>query len=248
MATTTDTATTGELRRQLDDLAKACRILELFGHGDRIYGHVAMRDPDGRGFWLKRHQISFGEVTGPGDFLLVDFAGHVLAGEGRRASEWPIHAEILQTRPDVRYTGHTHPFHCIVYSALSTPFRPIKDRSFGVPRRYPGSSDLITTPERGRDVAHALGDGWVVLMRNHGVAFCGRRLIDLLMNGIGIEESCREMLLAASLGVPAHSPDPSERAPRTSSSSDGGRAVWDYYCRALARAEAAGDFRLAAKI
>jgi L-fuculose-phosphate aldolase len=45
------------LKQELDKLAKGARILELNGHGDRIFGHVALRDPEGRGFWLKRHHV-----------------------------------------------------------------------------------------------------------------------------------------------------------------------------------------------
>ena len=46
-------------------LSQACRILEMEGHGDMTLGHVSVRDPDGRGFWLKRNRIGLGEVLGP---------------------------------------------------------------------------------------------------------------------------------------------------------------------------------------
>src|SRR4051812_40499846 len=90
------TAPDDSLNAELTLLAKASRILEIHGHGDRIFGHIAMRDPQGRGFWLKRHSISLGEVFDPRDFLLVDFDGEVLYGDGKCHSEWPIHAEIFK--------------------------------------------------------------------------------------------------------------------------------------------------------
>ncbi|MCK9508892.1 MAG: class II aldolase/adducin family protein, partial [Pigmentiphaga sp.] len=34
-----------ELEGLLDKLARACRILEMEGHGDMTLGHVSMRDP-----------------------------------------------------------------------------------------------------------------------------------------------------------------------------------------------------------
>ena len=43
-----------ELNAQLDKLARACRILEMEGHGDMTLGHLSLRDPLGRGYWLKR--------------------------------------------------------------------------------------------------------------------------------------------------------------------------------------------------
>ena len=53
------------LSNDLDELAAACRVLELEGHGDRIWGHMALRDPQGRGFWIKR----------AGEALLVGSSG-----------------------------------------------------------------------------------------------------------------------------------------------------------------------------
>lgn len=49
-----------ELGQSLDELARACRILEMEGHGDMTLGHVSLRDPEGRGFWLKRNRIGLG--------------------------------------------------------------------------------------------------------------------------------------------------------------------------------------------
>src|SRR5579864_7938974 len=109
------------LRQELDKLVKGARILELNGHGDRIFGHVALRDPDGRGFWLKRHQIALGEMFDARDFVLVDFDGKQLHGVGQRHSEWPIHAEIFRARPDLKATAHTHLFHAVIYSAVKRP-------------------------------------------------------------------------------------------------------------------------------
>ena len=53
------------LEEGLAKLARASRILELEGHGDLSLGHLSLRDPEGRGFWLKRNRIGLGEVLGP---------------------------------------------------------------------------------------------------------------------------------------------------------------------------------------
>ena len=73
-----------ELTELLDHLARACRILEMEGHGDMSLGHLSLRDPQGRGFWLKRNRIGLGEVLGPDDFVLVDWDGKQLIGK-----RWP---------------------------------------------------------------------------------------------------------------------------------------------------------------
>src|SRR5487761_1141313 len=83
------------LAERLMDLARACRILEMEGHGDMTLGHLSMRADDDSGFWMKRNQIGLGEVLGPEDFVLVDWDGEKISGSGGRHSEWPIHSEIF---------------------------------------------------------------------------------------------------------------------------------------------------------
>ena len=233
---------------ELDLLAKASRILEISGHGDRIFGHIAMRDPFGRGFWLKRNGISLGEVFDHRDFLLVDFAGGVLYGEPRRRhSEWPIHAEILQRRPDVQFTAHTHPFYGVIYSSIEEPLPMLHKRRFASPPRFEQSSEFILTPQQGADVADALGEALVVFLRHHGVVFCGRQRVDLLDNGIGLEEACHEALTVSASSLSWSVPAASERAKEWRSPSSGvsrDQHLWDYFCRVLERAEQAGDPRL----
>src|SRR5882757_1538014 len=100
----TDVALASDLRKTLDELARACRILEMEGHGDMTLGHLSLRDGEGRGFWLKRNRIGLGEVLGADDFVLVDWDGSQIAGSGGRHSEWPIHSEIFRQRPDGRWS------------------------------------------------------------------------------------------------------------------------------------------------
>ena len=147
----TDVAAETDLRGALDELARACRILEMEGHGDMTLGHLSLRDPERRGFWLKRNRIGLGEVMGADDFVLVDWDGRQLAGSGGRHSEWPIHSEILRLRPDVQVVAHTHPFHACVFSASLDPLQPFSldaDYFIDVPRHVDQVA-LITTKDEG---------------------------------------------------------------------------------------------------
>jgi L-fuculose-phosphate aldolase len=238
------------LRQELDKLAKGARILEINGHGDRIFGHVALRDPDGRGFWLKRHQISLGEMFDARDFVLVDFDGKQLAGAGQRHSEWPIHAEMFRARPDLNATAHTHPFHSVIYSAVKKPLGSVSGTN-KAPPRFEETSEFIDTPELGRALAASLGkDAKMALMRHHGAIFAGRTIEEMVLAGIELEHRCRQMLTVASADLPFEWPDSDELTRKFGSSTmrvGGPRGLWDYYGRVLARAEAQGDPRLSYK-
>ncbi len=235
-----------ETRAALETLVKGARILELHGHGDRIWGHVAMRDADGNGFWIKRHGISLGEMFDADDFQLTSFDGELLHGTGRRHSEWPIHGEILALRRDVDFTAHTHPFHGSIFSSFAEPLRQVRGGTAVVPARYDGSSELIVTRERGRELAEALGPSNFVLMRNHGVVFCGASVIDMVKRGIELEETCRQTLAANGSGFAWTWPGDEEMSRKSADygSRNRGDALWEHYCRVLERAEANADIRL----
>lgn len=235
-----------ELQEQLEDLVKAARILEIHGHGDRIWGHVAMRDPEGRGFWIKRHAISLGEVYDPSDFQLVSFEGELIHGRGRRHSEWPIHGEVYLARPDINFTAHTHSFHAAIFSSIPEPLRQARGGTPMTPARYDGSSELITTRERAREMAEALGDAYSVLLRNHGTVFCGPTALAMVKQGIELEETCRMTLTANGSNYDWKWPGDDEWDRKNVHYSGNVRTnpLWDHYCRLVARAEEQGDIRL----
>lgn len=230
----------------LEELALACRVLEIEGHSDRIFGHMALRDPDGRGFWMKRRDISLGEVHDARDFILLNFDGKKLAGDGRSHSEWPIHSEIFRRRPDVVATAHTHPFYASVYSASEDPLKTVVARGSTqpfMPPRYEATSDLIQSPAAGGAMAEVLGDHEAVFLRNHGIVTCGRSIPEPVLVGIALEKMCREVLTIGGADVRWTWPDAAEVADKKKSVEPvrNRSTVWEYYLRKLARAEAQGD-------
>lgn len=192
---------TPELQSQLDQLARACRILEMEGHGDMTLGHLSLRDPQGRGYWLKRNAYGLGEIRSARDFVLVDHQGQQLAGDGGRHSEWPIHSQILLARPDVQVVAHTHPPHASVLSAFADALLPYTldaDYFTAVPCHRDDTA-LLKTEAQGRALAQALGPHYAILMANHGVTFCGTSIEHATCIGIFLERAARLHVMGASL-------------------------------------------------
>ncbi len=241
----TDPALEPNLHAALAEVSRACRILEMEGHGDMTLGHLSLRDPSGRGFWMKRNRIGLGEVLGPQDFVLLDWDGKQMSGSGGRHSEWPIHSEILRLRPDVQVVAHTHPFHACVFSSSLDPLQPFTvdaDYFVEVPR-HEDDVALITTKDEGVALANALGKNFAVLMGNHGVTFCGTSVMHAACVGIFLEKACKAQLAGLSAGFRAGMPSPATRRKRH------GQVMtpvhwehsWNYFCRKLkARGEDAG--------
>jgi ribulose-5-phosphate 4-epimerase/fuculose-1-phosphate aldolase len=235
------------LRGELSDAARACRILEMEGHGDMTLGHLSLRDPRGHGFWMKRNRIGLGEVLGPDDFILVDWDGHQLLGAGGRHSEWPIHSEILLLREDVRVVVHSHPFHTCVFSASNDPLQPFTldaDYFVDVPR-HDAEVALITTKDEGAALARDLGQSFAVFMGNHGVTFCGTSVPHAICIGIFLEKACRAQLAGQGAGFRPSFPARATREKRRSQMMTPihWEHSWNYFCRKLARGgeDAAGE-------
>lgn len=201
------------LAETLHILARACRILYREGHADMTLGHMSMRDPDGRGLWLKRSGISLGEVRGVDDFVLIDFTGRKLAGDGHVHLEWPIHAAILRRRADVNVVGHTHPHHACLFAATSETLRAVThEAAYFAARtaRFEDSAGLIDDLALGGALAAAMGDAPVVFMRNHGVTFAGIDIEEATLIGIFLEKACKAQLALGASGIAYRYSEPTE--------------------------------------
>ena len=231
-----------EIKTLLSDLAVACRVLALYGHEVKTLGHLSLRDPEGRGLWLKRALVGLAEIETSDDFVLIDFEGNRLEGDAPLHKEWPIHSEIMLARPDVNVVGHTHPFYTCLLAATEEPLLGICHEgcyfNSDVPR-YRGTSFLIDTVQLGRDLAQAIGPNKAAFMNNHGVVFCGESLVDSCVLAIALEKACRQQITLAASGYAMIQPDEDEIATKsrkiTSMTVLG--SFWDYYKRQLGRYE-----------
>jgi ribulose-5-phosphate 4-epimerase/fuculose-1-phosphate aldolase len=241
-----DITVSDAIRADLDKLALASRILEMEGHGNFTLGHLAMRDPDGRGVWIKRWGLTLGEVMDWTDHQLIDFDGRLLYGDsGKRHSEWPIHVGIYKRRSDVNATAHSHPRYGTVYSCTSAPLRPLANAgSFfpAPPPRYTRTSELIRTMAAGDDMAAVLGTHNAMFLRNHGVVFCGPSIEMMTIVGVQLEEACRHMMEIAASGLPYEWPDDAEQARKTTTMGEPRniKLFFDHFATKLAATQALG--------
>jgi L-fuculose-phosphate aldolase len=219
----------------LADLLAACQVLGWYGQEDLIWGHVGVRDPDGRGVWMKSSGFGFEEMT-PDLLVLVDDAGATLAGAGRRHIEYPIYTEIMQVRPQVGAIVHTHWPQVVAFTATGMKLRPIShDATMFAPdgpARYE-SGALVTTSAQGRALAECLGEHVAVLLANHGMVTVGADLAEAVVAAVMLERAARYQLLAASSNPDfGYSSEPEATAKREQHFTRANiEAAWDYLCR-----------------
>jgi L-fuculose-phosphate aldolase len=220
-------------------VATASRILAAAGHGDLIWGHASARDPGARGVWIKSARWGLEEVTA-GRVHLVSEDGQVLEGGEQRHSEYPIHTEIMNARPEVGGVVHTHSPHAVALAATGQPLRPVSHAAnYFVPPdvpRFTGTADLILTRTLGKEVAAELGTAPAIFLVNHGIVTVGKDLETATVAAVLLERACQQQLLTHGFGGwPTWSGPEESLSKRQNIYADGPvRAVWDYLVRSLA--------------
>lgn len=216
----------------------AGRVLAAGGHEDSVWGHVSVRDPDGRGIWMKGSGLAFTEVT-ERDVVLVDWQGNVLEGQRRRHLEYPIHTELMRARDDIASVVHTHPPHAVAFGFTSLELSPSSQAAGlftdGVPRFFQ-TARLVDSPSLGQAVAATLGRRQAAFLVNHGIVVVGATTAEAVVAAVGLERACEEQLLAAGAGGIAHvlGREQAERDYAHIRSDSYIRGTWDYLVRRLA--------------
>ncbi|MFK0113342.1 class II aldolase/adducin family protein [Streptomyces sp. NPDC091217] len=183
-------------------MTRASHALAAAGLSDMVWGHASVRDPDGRGVWMKASGWGFDEVDAD-RVLLVSPSGQVLDGQGRRHIEFPIHTEIMARRPDVKSVVHTHAPALAAFASLQEPLRPLSHDAvpFATLPRFTLTGALIASDELGRALADTMEDAPAVLMPHHGAVTAGPDPATAVMYAVLLERACRTQLMAMAAGT-----------------------------------------------
>jgi len=201
--------------RVIAETVQANRALGASGQSDMVWGHASIRDPQGRGIWMKAAGWSFDEVT-PARVLLVTPDGEVLAGDGPLHIEYPIHTEVMIARPDVGTVVHTHAPAAVSFAALDRPLLAISHDGveFAEPQiaRFTRTGSLINSAELGRELAETIGDGVGCLIPQHGLVTVGPDPATAVMRALLLARACHNQLQAMAAGPIKRSSDSAEIA------------------------------------
>jgi len=185
------------------EAVQANRALGASGQSDMVWGHASVRDPEGRGVWMKASGWSFEEVTSD-RVTLVSPGGEVLVGDGPRHIEYPIHTEVMNARPDVDSVVHTHAPPAVAFAVLDRPLLAISHDGveFAEPQiaRFSLTGSLISSAELGRELAKTIGDGVGCLIPRHGLVTVGPDPATAVMRAVLLARACQVQLQAMAAG------------------------------------------------
>jgi len=200
-----DLADCAEAMRQARiDLAAAHRLAVLYGYHEGIDNHFTLLVPGHVDrFLLAPFGLHWSEVRAR-DFLVVDLAGNVLAGEGPvEDTAFHIHAPLHAARPDVRCVMHTHMPYATALSLLEDPALLMASQNAigfdGLVALCDYEGFALDSSEGAR-MARALGSKTVLLLRNHGVVVTGTSVADAFNTLYFFERAAMTQILAGSSG------------------------------------------------
>ncbi len=236
-------------------VARACRVLGRLELTHAALGHVSARLPGENKMLIRaRGPGELGvRYTGAEQVIEVDFDGKLVKpnDEGLAVPrEIFIHSEIYRARPEIHSVIHIHPPAPMLFTICCKPLLPLygaydpssaKLALDGIPTYE--RSVLIDTKERGVELARAIANKKVCLMRGHGVTTAGRSVEQAALYMIQLNQLADINYRAALLGgaEPISQEDQVEIAatkglesmPEKGAPPKGGEAAtWRFYCEA----------------
>jgi ribulose-5-phosphate 4-epimerase/fuculose-1-phosphate aldolase len=208
-----------EISEQRLVVAQACRILAVNGLAEDILGHVSTRVGTDELLVRCRGPAERGLMfTTPAEVHVVplrsDQAVSLPAGFAV-PSELPIHTQLLRSRPEAQAVVHAHAPAVVAADLAGLAIRPIIG-AYNIPAMrlalagipvYPRSV-LIRRDELAVQLAAAMGDAVVCILRGHGVVTIGHSVAEAVLRAVSLESLARITLSTAQAGGhPATVPD-----------------------------------------
>ena len=204
-----------ELRTQI---LQTALLLRKYGLVWMAGGTVCARDPQTGYVVVTPSGLDY-ERLSPEDMIVTDMEMKPVEGKFRPSVALNLWTGFMRARAELKAVVHTHSPHATAFSVVYQPIPVITETMadwFGQPvpvTRYLSVED----PEFSTLPVGVMGDGYAVLLGNHGPITVGKTLEHALERAVTLEEAARTYSIAKTLGSPV--PVTEEQA----------RASFDYY-------------------
>lgn len=168
-------------------------------------GTVCARDPQTGYVVVTPSGLDYERLT-PGDMTVTDMDLNLIDGRFRPSVALNLWTGFMRARPDEIFAVvHTHSSHATAFSVVHHSIPVITETMadwFGQPvpvTRYLSVED----PEFPILPVEVMGEGYAVLLGNHGPITVGRTLEHALERAVTLEEAARTYSIACMIGKPA---------------------------------------------
>ena len=188
------------------DLACAFRAVSAMGwHHSLIYNHLSMRVPGTQShFLINPFGLLYTEITAS-NLLKVDIDGNKLVPSPHPMlmAGFVVHRSIHMARHDANAVIHTHSKAGVAVSCQKQGLLPINLGSMGLNDKiaYYDCQGVTNEANESDDIARALGNKNVAILRNHGLLTCGPTMGHAFNHMRRLEMACETQVMAQAGGV-----------------------------------------------
>jgi L-ribulose-5-phosphate 4-epimerase len=185
------------------DVLDAANLLPKYGLVWMAGGTVCARDPETGYVVVTPSGMPYEKLTAA-DMIVTDMELRVVDGQHRPSVALNLWTAFLRARPELHGLVHTHSPYATAFSVANQPIPVVTETMadwFGqsVPvTRYLSVED----PEFATLPVSTMGDGYAVLLGQHGVITLGRTLAHALERAVTLEEAARTYCIARGIGTP----------------------------------------------
>jgi L-ribulose-5-phosphate 4-epimerase len=189
-----------ELRADVLDSALA---LKKYGLVWMAGGTICARDPESGQVVVTPSGLAYEDLS-PEDMIVVDLDLNIIDGKYRPSVATNLWTAILRQRPEINAVVHSHSPYATAFSVINKPIPIVTETManwFGQPIKIAPYAHLeddhfVTAP------VEALGNGFAVMLGQHGPITVGETLDRALERAVTLEEAAKTFAIARDLGDP----------------------------------------------
>lgn len=192
---------------------RSALLLPKYGLVWMAGGTVCVRDPETGYVVVTPSGLDYERLT-PEDMIVTDMDMNLIDGKYRPSVALNLWTGFMHARPELNAVVHTHSPYATAFSVVYEPIPVITETMadwFGQPipvTRYLSVED----PEFPTLPVEIMGDGYAVLLGNHGPITVGKSLEHTLERAVTLEEAARTYSIARTIGTPISVTDEQARA------------------------------------
>ena len=235
------------------DLAACYRLMARYGMSDMIYNHITARVPGSPDHILiNAYGLMYPEITAS-SLYKIDLAGNVVLRPdtqyGINNAGYLIHSTVHQGRPDIHCVLHNHARASTAVSAMKSGLLPLTQTAMRFYDRvsYHDYQAVALFDEERPVLLRDLGPiNKVMVLRNHGMLYCGTSIADAFNIAYFFENACRIQIDVMQAGAEPYYPprevmlrtrDIFENGPNGPGTAMSGELEWPALLRMLDRDE-----------
>lgn len=188
--------------KERKEIVDSCKMLNSRGLTKGTGGNISIFDRESGHMIISPSGISYDIMTAE-DVVVCDLQGHIIAGDKKPSSEYPMHAIFYEKRTDINAIVHTHSLNATVLASLRWELPAV---SYLV--AYAGENVRCAeyasfgTSQLASNAFEGMKDRQAVLLANHGLLTGANNLSTAFTIAEEIEFCCEVYVKAKALGEP----------------------------------------------